>query len=273
MLGKLIKHDIRSTWRDFAGIYLTILLGMIFLPLLLNFVNRAITNIIAGFLVMGIMVSTIVIMIIMLFKIFNTNIFSNEGYLTMTLPVRGSELVVSKLVVSTMWIVLTGIVSVLGILIFLRIISPMTDILPVLMKVLYYFEAKEYLAIILIFIAVVAEILNEVAKLFLACSVANLKLLGRFRIPLGILSFFALSWLENKIIQAASFITGRLHWVDMFADEFKIEVNLMLRPEGILQMTDLVNMAMVQWILCSLAFTAVFSVGTVWLLNHKLELD
>jgi hypothetical protein len=273
MLGKLIKHDIRSTWRDFAGIYLVILLGVIFLPLLFGFVNDAVIHIIAGFFIMGIVISTIVITVIMLFSIFNTSVFSKEGYLTMTLPVRGSELVISKLVVSTMWIVLTGIVSMLGILIFVWNTGPTADLIPVLMKVLHYLDAKEYLAIALIFLAVVATILKEIAKLFLSCSIAHLKLLGRFRIPLGILSYFVLSWLEVKVIEAVSSIAGNLPMFKEYMHELKFEYTFMSRPEDILQVTGLFNLAMAQWILYALVIAAAFSVGTVWLLNHKLELD
>lgn len=273
MLGKLIKYDIRSTWRDFVGIYLAILLGVIFLPLLFGFVNSSVANILAGFLVMGIIISTIVIMIIMLFQIFNTNVFSKEGYLTMTLPVRGSELVVSKLVVSTMWIVLTGIVSMLGILIFAWNTAPMGDFIPALKRALSFLSGKEYFAIALIFIAMITTILKEIAKLFLACSVAHLKQLGRFRVLLGIVSFFALSWLEIKVIQAVSYIASYIPWFDEYARQLKIEYNFMSRPEDILQVTGMFNLAMAQWIIYSLAITAVLSVGTVWLLNHKLELD
>jgi hypothetical protein len=161
----------------------------------------------------------------------------------MTLPVRGSELVISKLVVSTMWIVLTGIVSMLGILIFVWNTAPMADVIPVLMKVLHYLDAKEYLAIALIFIAVVATILKEIAKLFLSCSIAHLKLLGRFRIPLGILSYFVLSWLEVKVIEAVSLIAGSLPMFNEYMQELKFDTQC--EPsEDIFQVTGLFNMGM-----------------------------
>ena len=101
MLGKLIQYDIRSTWREFAGVYLSILLGVLILPPLFNSFNNQFINTVAGFLVAGISIATIVVMIITLFRIFNTNVYSREGYLTLTLPVTSSQIVFSKLLVST----------------------------------------------------------------------------------------------------------------------------------------------------------------------------
>lgn len=63
MLSKLIKYDIRSTWRDFTGVYMAILLGVILVPLLLNNVNNQIVSMFAGFIATSIVIATIVIMI------------------------------------------------------------------------------------------------------------------------------------------------------------------------------------------------------------------
>ena len=58
-------------------------------------------------------------------KIFNKNIYSAEGYLTMTLPVTETQIVASKLIVSTGWIVLTGAVATLGMFLFVSVMSPL----------------------------------------------------------------------------------------------------------------------------------------------------
>jgi hypothetical protein len=55
--------------------------------------------------------------------------------------------------------------------------------------------------IILFLLMLVFSAVKEIAKLFLACSVAHLKQLGRLRVFLGILTYFILSWIETLIVQ------------------------------------------------------------------------
>ena len=82
-------------------------------------INNEMVMVIGGFIAMGIAVATLVVMIAMLFKIYNKNVFSKEGYLTMTLPVSSSQIVLSKLLVSSMWVILTAVIGTIGMFIFI----------------------------------------------------------------------------------------------------------------------------------------------------------
>lgn len=171
-----------------------------------------------------------------------------------------------------MWIVLTGLVATLGIFVFIFNIAPMADIIPALKKAFSMLGAREIFAIALILIAMVVSTVKEIAKLFLACSVAHLKLLGRFRILAGIVSFFVFSWLEIKLLQAVNFIAGLIPGVDEYVHQLRFQVDIQ-RPEDIMQLTGLFNQAMALWILYSLVLTVIFSIGVIWILNRKLDLD
>ncbi len=271
MLSKLIKYDIRSTWRDFAGVYLSILLGVLIVPPLFNHFNNGIVNMLAGFIATGIVIATIVVMVITLFKIFNTNVFSKEGYLTMTLPVTSKQIVASKLLVSTMWIVLTGIVSAIGLCIFVLNLNaaPLAEVAAAFRKVISMVDSSGALAIALMILAMIVSAVKEIAKLFLACSIAHLKQLNRFRVPVGILSYFVFSWMEALIVQAISLIASFLP----FADEIARQLKVMDDPSCISQFTGLFSGVMSVGILYAMVLTAVYAIGTVWILNHKLDLD
>lgn len=271
MLTKLIKYDIRSTWRDFAGVYLSILLGVLITPQLFNHFNNEIVNLIAGFIAAGIVIATIVVMIGMLFRIFNTNVFSKEGYLTMTLPVTSKQIVASKLLVSTMWIVLTGIVSAIGLCIFVLNFNaaPLAEVAAIFQKILSMFDSNGVLAIALMILAMIISAVKEIAKLFLSCSIAHLKQLNRFRVPVGILSYFVFSWMEALIVQAISLIASFLP----FADEIKRQLEMMNDPSSISQFIGLFSGVMSVGILYAMVLTAVYAMGTVWILNHRLDLD
>lgn len=273
MLSKLIKYDIRSTWRDFAGVYLAILLGVFILPLIVKNYDNAIISAVAGLYAVGIVIATIVVMIVTLFKIFNSSVFSKTGYLTMTLPVTSTQIVASKLLVSSMWIVLTGIVSAAGICIFIWNVAPLADVIPLLKKALSLIGSNEVFAIVLMVIAMVASTVKEIAKLFLACSIAHLRRLGRFRVLVGILSYFVLSWLEALILKALGFVADHLPGISGFINDIDIHFDMMTGPQDILQFTGLFNGAMTIGILYALALIAAYSIGIIWILNRKLDLD
>jgi len=271
MLSKLIKYDIRSTWRDFAGVYLSILLGVLILPPLFNHFNNEIVKTIAGFIAVSIIITTIVVMVITLFKIFNTNVFSKEGYLTMTLPVTARQIVVSKLLVSSMWIILTGFVSAVGICIYVlnMNVAPMAEIAAAFQKFMVMFDSRGVFAVVLMILAMVASSVKEIAKLFLACSIAHLKQLNRFRVPVGILSYFVFSWLETLVVQAVGLVVAFMP----FSDVYVKQLELMNDPSSIMQFIGLFNGVLSVGILYSCVLIAVYAVGTVWILNHKLDLD
>lgn len=271
MLSKLIKYDIRAGWRDFVGTYMAIILAVLILPVIFKYPGNEIADAIAGSIAIAIIIGTIVMVIINLFTIFNTNVFSKEGYLTMTLPVKSHQIVISKLLVSAMWIVLTGIVAIIGLIIFTVLmngvqIAGFTEAIKYMMSIL---GGQSILAVILIIIALIASVVKEIAKLFLACSVAHLRQLSRFRIPVGILSYFAFSWLEVAILEILSNIIGLF----VNSDEIVRQINLINDTGDIQMYFGLFSGIMIFGILYALALITAYSMANVWILNHKLDLD
>lgn len=134
MLGKLIKYDIRSTWRDFTALYMAIILGALVIPFLFNNSTNPIIEAVAGFLTAGLFMAIVVVTVVNLFKIYNTNVFSKQGYLTMTLPVKSFQVVTSKLIVSTMWILLTALTSLIGLFILSLVYAPSIEAILIAFK-------------------------------------------------------------------------------------------------------------------------------------------
>lgn len=267
-----MKHDIRTTWRDFAGVYLAILLGVVIVPLLFNNITLPFANTLAGIIIASIVIGTIVVTIISLFHIFLTSVYSKQGYLTMTLPVSSSQLVFSKLVVSTMWIVLTGIVSIIGLFIFFAVLNPahvdvnLSSFFGTIMSTL---SGRGYLAVALIILIIIASVIKEIAKLFLACSIGHLKQLNRFRVPAGIASYFACSWLESLLIQGINAIVSLFPQTDRLINQ----INAVSDPSQIQGMIGVLNGVVAAGIVYVLAVAFAYSAGTVWIMNHKLDLD
>lgn len=272
MLSKLIKYDIKSTYRDFLGIYFAILLCVTIVPLIFNNVRNEIINMIAGFVAFGIFVAVIVVVIINIFQIFNTNLFSKQGYLTMTLPVTSRDIVFSKLIVSSMWIVLTGIVSFIALSIFVLMITStsytaITDAFHLIMAQL---NTQHIFTLILLILTVIISCVKEMAKLFLSCSIAHLKQFNHFRVPAGILSYFVFSWLETLIVQIIFLVFGNLF---TNSQELIAHINTLSDLNGMNQDFELFNAIIGSGIIYGLLLASLFSTAIVWILNHKLDLD
>ena len=165
MLGKLIKYDIQSTWRKFATVYLSILLGVLIVPFVLNNVNNSFINMIAVSIAVAIVIATAVVMISNLFKIYSVNVFSKQGYLTMTLPVKSTQLVFSKLLVSSMWIVLTGVVCTVAMLLYATTTVPNVfgEISDAIQKAMTIVGSHGIVAAVFLILAAFMNIVKEIS--------------------------------------------------------------------------------------------------------------
>jgi len=116
MLGKLLKHEFKVTSRWFFPMFLviaviTVLLkismilseGSIFLSLGISTMMSIIEGLFIALYVI-ILIGTSILALFLLIKRFYSNMFGNEGYLTHTLPVTGTQLLNSKLICSFTWI-------------------------------------------------------------------------------------------------------------------------------------------------------------------------
>ena len=106
MLGKLLKHEFKHSARYVTAIYActaAVLLVMLFALLVkITWLSVAASMILyfAGILV-------VVMTLVSVIKNFYDTLYTNQGYLSFTLPVKCSSLLVSKVIVSFIWIILS----------------------------------------------------------------------------------------------------------------------------------------------------------------------
>lgn len=116
MLGKLLKYEIKATSMVFICMYLAII-GLSVFNKLFNTFNlqwgKAMTNciLVALFVALG------VITVIMAVQRFNKNLLGDEGYLMFTLPVDTKQIIISKLLITLMWTVISGLVAIISFII------------------------------------------------------------------------------------------------------------------------------------------------------------
>ncbi len=124
MLGKLFKYEIKATARLFLPLYLTIIIVAAINMLFLNTPDAGEKSTFIGNIAMGVSIVTYVTLIvgmllmtlIVLVQRFHKNLLGDEGYLMFTLPVQPWCHILSKLFVSMLWTIVSGIVAFCSIL-------------------------------------------------------------------------------------------------------------------------------------------------------------
>lgn len=117
MLNKLLKYELKATGRIFLPLFLALMLFAVINRFMLSPEKFDTPAMISMAIYIIIMVGMFVMTFIMMIQRFHKNLLSDEGYLMLTLPVKPWKHIVSKLFVSMLWMVVSGITALLSILI------------------------------------------------------------------------------------------------------------------------------------------------------------
>jgi len=116
MLGKLMKYEISATSRILVPLYLVLLCMSIANRFIYRLgIKEGILAFLTGFmlilqifLIIAILATTAIFMILRFYK----NLLSDEGYLMFTLPVSSHHLILSKLIITVLWTLISIIIII-----------------------------------------------------------------------------------------------------------------------------------------------------------------
>jgi hypothetical protein len=119
MLSKLLKYELKATGRIFLPLFLALLIfaGITKIITPLSHEKFDFPAMISMAIYIIIMVGMFVMTFTMMIQRFYKNLLSDEGYLMHTLPVRPWKHIVSKLLVSMLWMIASVIIAMISILI------------------------------------------------------------------------------------------------------------------------------------------------------------
>ncbi|MCQ2461811.1 MAG: hypothetical protein MJ177_00215 [Clostridia bacterium] len=106
MLGKLIKHEFKQTGHSVLAIY-CVALATIGFMLLSYLTNITWMGVLGSVLLIGAGGLAVLMTLVAVVTNFQRSLYSNQGYLTFTLPVKCSTLLLSKIIVSAIWIIIS----------------------------------------------------------------------------------------------------------------------------------------------------------------------
>ena len=287
MLKQLLKYEFKATKRLYFGLYLalallSVVLGVTFrqehaLAHSTNFQNLQV-------ILMIVYVSVIVAIAVLCFvntvQRFCRNLLGREGYLMHTLPVTETQLILSKLLTSMVWVLCSGLVGVvcITVMVSIGVFDPETfgmadwERWKQLWQMLYEEIGPEF------WVAMVWTILINLARLasLILCVYAACMIAHQFKkqtMVAGILAFIGMNIVENQLDKllgtndAALFVDVTYKLVDVSNGSEGAPVMHYITAafgQGASSLFCFVFTA---------AIAAVYFFLTRWLMKHKLNLE
>lgn len=200
MLGKLIKYDFKALKKTLLplcfgavalSVFVTLLMKLFFLykdysynlSRVLDDIFGTVLSLLLIFGFLGLVAAAIVSWFLIL-KRYYQNLFKDDGYLTFTLPVKTSGILLSKLISSTIWSLITSLFAIVSIAIFVVFGTSRQfinmDAIDTFSRIWEAYWStplltlKDYIIIPIIFtLLVLSSVVQNILLLFLAITLGN----------------------------------------------------------------------------------------------------
>lgn len=275
MLGKLIKHEFKGTYKIFGVLFGSLIL----LTLLSRFClyvpfENVVYDMISGLLnivyVLSIVCISVVSIVIVMLR-YNRTMYKDEGYLTHTLPVKPWKYIVSKTITYVVWIMSSIIMMFVSLFIYFvgtkefdKVIDFFNDVIKVV-KNQPQIIVTGIIVLIVCIVQLIVNIISYMSALALGQMFRKHKIFG------AVLFYLALN----------SFMSAVSTWIMAIIPNFMDYVNGMTkRFEKVSTIEELVNIGCNTMNVMMLVSTviliitgAVYFMITNYMLSKKIELD
>lgn len=279
MLIKLIKHDLIATRGEFLGIYLGFILLSIVAPILiLN--GPEWMQVLSVFSVFGVLIAIIIITLLAIIRLFQKRLFSNEGYLTWTLPVSVKLNLLSKVIVGVIWNIASFLIVWLGVLIssviFIAQLGTYDQVIETidLLFIRSGFINKLLTLSLTFFPQFFVSIVYSVLFLLFVITLINTSWIKKGRNAIGIVVYFGLSLIIDAI--TTQFITKPPVDINIYQNHtfFNPTDPIQSAYTVLSQFSYTVNIGVIlATIALQIAFMILMSIGILYFVEKKMELD
>ncbi len=290
MFGKCLKHEFRATKRLLVPLFIAMIVAGILAGIFFGVTARFFSNdvdqiastvgmILSGLasglsttVLFALFAVSVVVCFILIIRRFYTSFFTDEGYLTFTLPVSVNTHLFSKFTAAYIWEILSAVVALISVFIiaFLTVliggpdlfgstsdVAEAINIWEILAEAFFGSEANIALSIVLsvvyFIIATAASIFMLYLSIAFACMLAK-----KYRLIIGIVCYYVIS-------SVFSTISGIIQTVFMLVPALNEDASAIIGVFSTGSLIALIVLSIVQLIVCYL--------GTNWVLTKKLNLD
>lgn len=278
MLIKLIKHDLIATKHEFLGIYLGYILLSVIAPfLILN--GPEWLQVLSVFAVGGVLIAIVVITFLAIIRLFQKRLYSNEGYLTWTLPVSNRLNLISKIIVALIWNIASFVIVWVGVaiagsimLMQLNAFSQFFEVVQLLI-VDSGFLSKIVQLFVLFTPQTIVSSLYSVIFLLFVITLVNTSFIKKNRLAIGIVLYFGLSLAINALTTSLVMVP-LLEPITVNPDMY-FGTNFMAVAAAILRDFDYtINYgAVYATIALETAYIVLMSIGILYFVEKKMEIE
>lgn len=263
MLRKLMKYEFKATARMLLPLYGALIgfaiINKLFIGMNLDTANSQFLNGIPAMISMtayGItMAAVIIVTFIIIIQRFYKNLLCDEGYLMNTLPISTWKNIASKLIVATIWNIVSLCVALVSILIMVYKPGVINEIISGISQL--FTEGYNEVGVSVYMIAIEVIILGLVSTVFNTITIYTAISLGHLANKRKILSSFGAFIVLNMIINAIVGVVGSIFTMTV------IDVN---------SLSD-INALLISIIVISIAITAGLFAVCNYILKNKLNLE
>lgn len=187
MFKRLLKHHLKSTWKEFNISFAIIIILGLFLALAIRSRNEVFI-IITGITFYASFIALTILLVNFHIKLFYSTTYGKQGYLTFTLPISTHALIISKIVAVLLYSIGFAISIILSLVMFLLVLEPevLKEIAPALLEMSTLFTKAPGATILYTFYGIIATLSTYVMIQF-ACAFANTSTSSKSKVGLVIL--------------------------------------------------------------------------------------
>ncbi|SHJ72916.1 hypothetical protein [Parasporobacterium paucivorans] len=270
MLGKLFRHEFRANGRIFLALYAAFI-GITLINKLFWVIetSNVITEIFRGFITVLYVVSIVAIavltFILIVYRFYN-NLLKDEGYLSFTLPVKTSQHIIAKLLVSFIFVVFSVIIIVASLFIMgvgAGLVAKIAEFLEQVRLIFTLYSGSLRFvaeAAVLCIVAVVYLILMLYASLSVGQLFMKHKLGGAV---LGFVGLYVISQIISSVLMAILF----------FGNEKYMEIARYGDAATPYMVLDMLNVIFLVVIIFQIVLSVAYYLVTNLILSKKLNLE
>ncbi len=261
MFLKLCKNELKSSYRSFLVLYAIIMISAI----LLNLNDEGLFSSIMAIIYIVVLIALCIMCIVVMIRNYHVSMFTRNAYLTHTLPVSSTQLLLSKVICSAFWYIMSSIVFILSFA-FLVVRALNFDwevFFDGLSNMIENGALTEFL-LYLIFILISA--IEFISLIYLVMNSVHTKYIRKFRFVVGILLYIILSsvvdYVFNDLLMS---LFGIYSTNSLITFNYSITGNLISY--------SLEMKVFFFSIAKSLIVSALYFLGSKYILDHKMEIE
>lgn len=259
MFWKLCKLELKYSWRSFLLMYVVLILCS-FLINVSTAGNSDFMNFLQGLLIIifaGTIFAISILVIVNVVRNFAKSMFGRESYLTHTLPVSSTQLLISKTVIAIFWSFVSGFVIMCsGVIFALRVVGslPSIDDWIYLFQHIEIFNLEFFVNICYLLFAYMHVIL----QLFFVMTLVHTAYIHKHRVAFGVIIYLLINFVQSFILEVILQVTTDYYSITFFSRSYAVNGSS----------TNIWLSLAISLILCCLYFF-----GTRYLLDRKLEVE